>query len=173
MSACRHRAAFDPPSVRLRTIVFAGGHRQPNGLAHVPHNRRHGDGMRGACMRHAYINMGTDRDRLDAYLPLRPVEFHILLSLAGGARHGYGIIQDIEARDAAAVPDVGTMYRALARMVESGLIEAARSTHTVDGRRADYRITALGLRVAKVEAHRLNALTRAARLGGLLDKKAI
>ena len=43
--------------------------------------------------------MGMDRDRgLDKNLPLRRVEFHILLSLAAGERHGYGIIQDIEAR---------------------------------------------------------------------------
>ena len=69
--------------------------------------------------------MGVDRDRIDVHLPLRPVEFHILLSLAAGDRHGYGIIQDIEARGEATVPDVGTMYRALARMAESGLIEAA------------------------------------------------
>ena len=100
------------------------------------------------------------------------VEFHILLSLGAGERHGYGIIQDIEARDASAVPDVGTMYRALARMVESGLIEAARSCDTGDERRNCYRITDRGLRVAKAEARRLQALTRAARIGGLLEKKA-
>ena len=52
--------------------------------------------------------MGTDRDRREREsLPLRRVEFHILLSLAAGERHGYGIIQDIEARDEKAVPDVG------------------------------------------------------------------
>jgi hypothetical protein len=45
--------------------------------------------------------MATDCDRIDAYLPLRSVEFHILLSLAAGERHGYGEIQDIESRDAA------------------------------------------------------------------------
>ncbi len=117
-------------------------------------------------------HMGTDRDRVDTYLPLRPVEFHILLSLAAGERHGYGIIQDIEARDDFAVPDVGTMYRALARMVESGLIDAGRSTGSGDERRNNYRLTSLGLRVAKAEAQRLHALTRAARIGGLLDKKA-
>jgi DNA-binding PadR family transcriptional regulator len=115
--------------------------------------------------------MATDRDRIDAYLPLRPVEFHILLSLAAGERHGYGIIQDIEARDDSAVPDVGTMYRALARMVESGLIGAVRSTDAVDDRRNNYRITDRGLRVAKAEAQRLHALARAARSGGLLEKK--
>jgi DNA-binding PadR family transcriptional regulator len=116
--------------------------------------------------------MGTDRARIDAFLPLRPVEFHILLSLAAGERHGYGIVQDIEARDDSAVPDVGTMYRALARMVESGLIEAARSTDSADERRNCYRLTDRGLRVAKAEARRLHALTRAARIGGLLEKKA-
>ena len=76
--------------------------------------------------------MGTDRDRIDVHLPLRPVEFHILLSLAAGERHGYGIIQDIEARGDTAVPDVGTMYRALARMVESGVIETASAPRTAD-----------------------------------------
>jgi DNA-binding PadR family transcriptional regulator len=116
--------------------------------------------------------MGTDRDRIDAHLPLRPVEFNILLSLAAGERHGYGIIQDIEARGDSAVPDVGTMYRALARMVESGLIEAARSTDPADERRNCYRITDRGLRVGKAEARRLQALTHAARIGGLLEKKA-
>jgi len=117
-------------------------------------------------------SMGTDRDRIDLLLPLRPVEFHILLSLANGERHGYGIIQDIEARGEASVPDVGTMYRALARMVDSGLIAAAPALarDSSDERRNYYRITDKGLRVAKAEARRLQALTRAARLGGLLEK---
>jgi DNA-binding PadR family transcriptional regulator len=115
--------------------------------------------------------MGTDRDRIESYLPLRPVEFHILLSLVAGERHGYGIIQDIEGRDDFAVPDVGTMYRALARMVESGLIAGSRSTNPEEERRNNYRITDRGLRVAKAEAQRLHALTRAARQGGLLEKK--
>ena len=119
--------------------------------------------------------MGTDRDRLDAFLPLRPVEFHILLSLAAGERHGYGIIQDIEARAEASVPDVGTMYRALARMADSGLIAAApapRAADAAEERRIYYRITDRGLRVAKAEARRLDSLTRAARVGGLLERPA-
>jgi DNA-binding PadR family transcriptional regulator len=118
--------------------------------------------------------MGMDRDRgTDTYLPLRGVEFHILLSLAGGERHGYGILQDIEARGETSVPDVGTMYRALARMVESGLIEAAArrsAPESDDERRNYYRITSMGLRVARAEARRLEVLMRAARHGGLLPK---
>src|SRR5690349_19203314 len=118
--------------------------------------------------------MGTDRDRVDLLLPLRPVEFHILLSLASGERHGYGIIQDIETRGESTVPDVGTMYRALARIADGRLIGAASLTakdqDSSDERRNYYRITDKGLRVAKAEARRLQALTRAARLGGLLEK---
>jgi len=118
--------------------------------------------------------MGTDRDRgTDRHLPLRGVEFHILLSLAGGERHGYGILQDIESRGETSVPDVGTMYRALARMVESGLIEAAArrsAPESDDERRNYYRITGMGMRVARAEARRLEVLMRAARHGGLLPK---
>jgi DNA-binding PadR family transcriptional regulator len=67
------------------------------------------------------------------------------------------------------------MYRALARMVEGRLIEAAArrpAPDASDERRNYYRITAEGLRVARAEARRLEALTRAARLGGLLPKAA-
>lgn len=121
--------------------------------------------------------MGTDRARRtnDDQLPLRPVEFHILLSLAAGERHGYGIIQDIQGRGDTPAPDVGTMYRALARMVETGLIEPAARRPAADAgdeRRNYYRITDAGRQVATAEARRLEALTRAARLGGLLSKGA-
>ncbi len=121
--------------------------------------------------------MGTDRPRrtLDDRLPLRTVEFHILLSLAAGERHGYGIIQDIQIRGDAPVPDVGTMYRALARMVEAGLIEAASRRPAADAgdeRRNYSRITPAGRRAAAAEARRLERLTKAARVGGLLPKTA-
>jgi DNA-binding PadR family transcriptional regulator len=112
--------------------------------------------------------MDRPRRGSDKQVALAPVEFHILLSLAVGERHGYGIIQDIEAR-------VGTMYRALARMLENGLIkEGARrpASEPGDERRNYYRITDAGLRAARAEARRLEALMRAARSGGLLAKPA-
>jgi DNA-binding PadR family transcriptional regulator len=113
--------------------------------------------------------------RPESYLPLRPVEFHILLSLAAGERHGYGIIQDADARGETAPPDVGTLYRALARMVDQGLIEPStrrRAADAGDERRNYYRIRPLGLGVARAEARRLAALTRAARASGLLEEPA-
>lgn len=117
-----------------------------------------------------------DRDLgLGRHTPLRPVEFHILLSLASEERHGYGIIQDIQARGEASIPDVGTMYRALARMAEAGLIEASDRRPAPDSgeeRRNYYRITRTGRRVARAEAQRLESLTQAARRGGLLPREA-
>jgi DNA-binding PadR family transcriptional regulator len=130
-------------------------------------------------MRDAYTPAplpAVDRDRpIDRFLPLRPVEFDVLLSLAAGERHGYGIIQDAEARGLAAPPDVGTLYRALRRMQDQGLIDASERRPAADAgdeRRHYYRVTPLGLRVARAEARRVEALARAARLGGLLEAEA-
>jgi DNA-binding PadR family transcriptional regulator len=116
--------------------------------------------------------MDRERQRIDAFLPVRIVEFQILLSLASGERHGYGIIRDAEARGDKKVPDVGTLYRALARMTDQGLIASVegKPSDSEDERRIYYRLTPLGLKVARAEAERLAALTRAARLGGLLSE---
>lgn len=117
-----------------------------------------------------------DRERpIDRFLPLRPVEFDILLSLAAGERHGYGIIQDAEARGIGDAPDVGTLYRGLRRLEDQGLIRPAgrrAAADAQDERRNYYAITPLGRRVAQREALRLQSLTRAARLSGLLGANA-
>ena len=120
--------------------------------------------------------MGMDRPRpVERFLPLRPVEFDVLLSLAAGERHGYGIIQDAEARGFMAVPDVGTLYRALRRMQDQGLIgDSTRREvpESGDERRHYYQITPLGLQVARAEARRLAAMTRAAAASGLIEAVA-
>ena len=117
----------------------------------------------------------SDRDRsIDRFLPMRPVELDIVLSLAAGPRHGYGIIQDSEEREGSRTPDVGTMYRALRRMQDQGLIGESGPKRVPDGgdeRRHYYHLTPLGLRVARAEARRLEGLVRMARLGGLLEEK--
>lgn len=109
-----------------------------------------------------------DQDRTpDSHVPLRPVEFHILLSLSAGDRHGYGILQDAKALGESL--DVGTLYRALTRMLDDGLVATASKRKVEDERRIYYRITAKGMRVARAEAQRITALARAARVGGLLE----
>ncbi|MEX0843092.1 MAG: helix-turn-helix transcriptional regulator [Gemmatimonadota bacterium] len=116
-----------------------------------------------------------DRERtVERLLPLRPVEFHILLSLAAGERHGYGIIRDAEKRIGTRVPDVGTMYRALRRMEDRGLIgplDRRPAPDVDDDRRNYYQITPRGLEVARAEARRLESLLHEARIGGLLEER--
>jgi DNA-binding PadR family transcriptional regulator len=110
--------------------------------------------------------MADDRTRIDAMLPLQQAEFHILLALSAGDCHGYGIIQDVEARtDGAVRLSPGTLYRTIERLLERGLIEEARKPARAksDPRRHYYRITPLGTAVARAETSRLADLVRMAR----------
>ena len=114
--------------------------------------------------------MTTTRDAADEFLPLPPATFHILLALVEGERHGYAIIQDVEARtDGELRLSAGTLYRSIARMVEQGLIAevAKRATRQDDERRRYYRITPLGTTVARAEMRRMSELVHFARLRGL------
>jgi DNA-binding MarR family transcriptional regulator len=64
----------------------------------------------------------------DEILPLTPLSFEILLALLGGERHGYAILQALEGRVSATLPmRTGTLYRALSRLLDEGLIEKART----------------------------------------------
>ena len=98
----------------------------------------------------------------DALLPLRPVVFQILLSLADGEAHGYAIVQDISRRTAARMQlEPGNLYRSLKWMLDRGLIEESgrRPARELDDeRRRYYRITAHGERVGAAESARLHEL---------------
>lgn len=107
--------------------------------------------------------------------PLPPATFHILLALTDGERHGYAIIQEIEARTGGELRlSAGTLYRSIARMVEQGLIAEVmrRPSRQDDPRRRYYRITALGTSVARAEMRRLTQLVRLARASGLTPESA-
>ena len=106
---------------------------------------------------------------------MRPIEFEILLSLSAGTRHGYAIIQDIAARgDGAVQVETGTLYRALQRLVEHGLVSptAPRAGADDDERRRYYAITAAGRRAASAEAARMAALVDRARATRLIPGSA-
>ena len=96
---------------------------------------------------------------------LRPVEFHILLALADGERHGYAIRQEAAERSGGEVLlEAGTLYRALRRLLEAGLVAEQRSpTNDVDERRRTYRLTDLGRRSLTAETERMAALVETAR----------
>lgn len=110
---------------------------------------------------------------IEALLPLAPAAFHILVSLSAGDRHGYGIIQDVEARTGGAVRlPAGTLYRTMQRLLEQGLITEPRVGSLVDPRRRPYRISAYGRAVARAESRRLAGLVRMAEGAGLLVEPA-
>jgi DNA-binding PadR family transcriptional regulator len=117
--------------------------------------------------------MRNDDENVEAMLPLPPATFHILLALASEERHGYAIIQDVEAStDGDLRLSAGTLYRSIARMVEQGLIAetARRRTADEDERRRYYRITAFGTSVARAEMARLTQLVRLAKASGLTPR---
>src|SRR2546422_9260031 len=98
----------------------------------------------------------------EAYLPLPPATFHILLALADGEQHGYAIMKGVTARSEGTVRlGPGTLYGALKRLLEAGLgKEGGERTDPGRGdeRRRYYRLTQLGLSVARAEAGRARAV---------------
>lgn len=116
-----------------------------------------------------------DRPDIDDLVPLRPVEFYILLALSEDECHGYGIVQITEERSGGNVRlDTGTLYRAIMRLHEQGLLEESerRDAEDLDHRnRRYYRLTPAGREVATAEARRLAGLVHDARASHLLEEE--
>ena len=105
-----------------------------------------------------------------AFLPLKPADFHVLLALSEGPRHGYGIMKDVERESAGEVRlEIGSLYRLLDRMLDEGLLEGFAQPD--DERRRYFRITRLGRRVLRSEARRLESLVALMRARNLLPEK--
>ena len=99
--------------------------------------------------------------------PLTPGAYHILLALARGERHGYGIMREVERlSDGAMRLGPGTLYRTLREMLEAELIaesgERPDPAHD-DERRRYYALTEAGRRAALAETRRLARLVARAR----------
>lgn len=95
------------------------------------------------------------------HIPLRPVEFQILASLSQGERHGYAILQEMEANgEGQDVPGLATLYRAIVRLEKQSLIARVEDTTPVPEfeRRRVYRLSPLGRAVVSAEARRLAPL---------------
>jgi len=116
-----------------------------------------------------------DTDDLAGLLPLPTAVFHILVALADRDRHGYSIMRDVSTRTGGKVRlSAGTLYSAIRRMLEQGLIEELRDSPDPDSddeRRRYYRLTRLGRDAAVAEARRVSDLLEQARATGLIPRR--
>lgn len=110
------------------------------------------------------MNRPTPPRSPDSFLPLTHVVYHVLLSLTEAARHGYGIIKDVESRTAGQVLlEAGTLYAAIKRLRDDGLIDERPAPPEADARRRYYGLTELGTEVLREESLRLEELVEFAR----------
>jgi len=103
--------------------------------------------------------------------PLSPQTFHVLLALADGEKHGYGLAREVEAATGGRVRlSAGTLYGILRRATEEGLLAECPPPEgeEEDERRRYYRLTVRGRAVATAEAERLERLVGMARAHRLL-----
>jgi DNA-binding PadR family transcriptional regulator len=103
-----------------------------------------------------------DEARPQDFLPLPSSSFHVLLVLAQGEKHGYGIMCEVESiSDGAVRMGPGTLYATIKRLLEGGLVEESGERpdpELDDERRRYYRITGLGESVVTAEARRLSTM---------------
>ncbi|HEV2689241.1 MAG TPA: helix-turn-helix transcriptional regulator [Bryobacteraceae bacterium] len=100
--------------------------------------------------------------KTEDFLPLKTNWFHILLSLAAGEQHGYGIMQEVSERTGGKLrlwP--ATLYGTIKRLIEAELIaesDERPAAELDDARRRYYKLTRLGKRVLDAETERLEEL---------------
>ena len=98
-----------------------------------------------------------------SFLPLPQAQFHVLVALTEGDKHGYAIMQAVE-RSSNGIVRMGpaTLYGTLKRLVDQGLADElpGKPSPGDDQRRRYYRLTGLGKRVCAAEADRLAGLVR-------------
>ena len=95
----------------------------------------------------------------ESLVPLSPAVFNILLALADGDKHGYGIMLEVEANtDGQVNMGPGTLYGSIKRMLKAGFIRESDERpdpELDDQRRRYYGLTDLGLKVLQAESQRL------------------
>jgi DNA-binding PadR family transcriptional regulator len=90
--------------------------------------------------------------------PLTEPVFLILASLADQPRHGYALLQDIQQMsDDRVILSTGTLYGALRRLLEEGLIERFQQKDKSRDKQA-YKLTVEGRRQFQLEIGRMKEL---------------
>jgi DNA-binding PadR family transcriptional regulator len=113
------------------------------------------------------------------FLPLKDLVFRLLVALSDGDRHGWALVQALNEPGTAKILP-GQLYRTLDRMLEDGLIEErdepSAPLAAASGKRGTtptrfFRLTPLGVEVARAETRRLHALIQRSRAGRLLRQR--
>jgi DNA-binding PadR family transcriptional regulator len=106
--------------------------------------------------------------------PLTPAVFHILLALANGERHGYGIMKQVKVDSQGKVTmGAGTLYGSLKRMLDAGLVQESDKRvdpDMDDERRIYYQITGAGREALAAELERYKHIVTLARERNLYPK---
>ena len=107
-------------------------------------------------------------------LPLTDLTFNLLVALKDEELHGYALVQRLRRLQGRETLRTGTVYAALARLDEEGLVEEVkgRPRPDEDERRQYYRLTARGIDAARAEAARLATALERARGKDLLPDAA-
>ena len=104
---------------------------------------------------------------------LTPLSAAILFALANRSSHGYALIKEIEQVTGGEMrPNTGSMYLALHRLMQDGLITEAPAKGD-DARRRYYKLTEVGRAAARNEARRLAQLLRVAAANRLIPRTAL
>lgn len=120
--------------------------------------------------------MSESINKPESFLPLTPAVFNILLALADGEKHGYGIMLEVEENTNGQMQmGPGTLYGSIKRLLKAGLIDESEERPDAeldDERRRYYKLTNIGRRTLRLEAERLAAQVGVARLKNLLTSES-
>jgi DNA-binding PadR family transcriptional regulator len=105
------------------------------------------------------------KENVSEFVPLSTATLHILLSLAGEDRHGYGIMQEVARQSEGQYKlGPGTLYDNLQKLIERRLVQPIGGRGDEDPRRRYYRLSPLGKAVLSAEVERLEGVVREAKM---------
>jgi len=116
----------------------------------------------------------VQKSEAENHIPLKHVDFLVLLVLMDSDLHGYGIVKEIGDRTEGHIRlEPGNLYRYIRRLEQEGLVAEAEERpegEVDDERRRYYTVTALGREVLELEVSRLRALIEDFDSTGLVPK---
>ena len=116
--------------------------------------------------------MRARNDEIDQLLPLKPLDFSILITLAEGEQYGYSLAKRLAEQGSGAIRlPPSNLYHVLDRLIAAGLIRSTGTDDAADERRQYFAITPFGRRAAAAEARRLRYVMETAERLNLLPLK--